>query len=127
MTPTTLDAEETLPREPGLAMVLFRADGSDAGDRVAEILAQLARASASPLPVTEIDVEARPTLAARYHVQQTPTILLVKDGEVVDQVIGAATRTLLQSLLDARAPRSGGGASCERGPSRGAGPRAASR
>jgi thioredoxin 1 len=86
-------------------MTLFRARGSEDADRVAAILARLVQASRGRLGVIEIDVEAGPTLAARYNVTETPTILLVRDGEVVDRVIGAATRILLQSLLDARAPR----------------------
>ena len=105
MTPTSATVDEALLRRPGLVMTLFRARGSEDGDRVAAILARLVQASAGRLGVIEIDVDARPTLAARYNVTETPTILLVRDGEVVDRVIGAATRILLQSLLDARAPR----------------------
>jgi len=101
--PTTLAVEETLRRRPGLAVVHFRAGGSDACDSVAAILAQLVQDFAGRLPLTEIDVHDRPDLAARYNVQATPTILLVRDGDVVDRVIGGASRILLQSLLDARA------------------------
>jgi len=57
------------------------------------------------LPIAEIDANDHPELAEQYNVQATPTILLIRDGEVVDRVIGTPTRTLLQSLLDARAPR----------------------
>jgi len=105
MTPTSATVDEALPRQPGLVMTLFRTRGSEDADRVAAILARLVQASRGRLRVIEIDVDARPTLAARYNLTETPTILLVRDGEVVDRVIGAATRILLQSLLDARAPR----------------------
>jgi thioredoxin 1 len=103
--PTTVAVDEALPREPGLAVVLFRADGSAASEGVAAILAQLVQGCAGRLPLTEIDVDHRPALADRYNVRTTPTILLVRDGDIVDRVIGAATGTLLRSLLDARAPR----------------------
>ena len=105
VTPPTLAVEETLPRRPGLAMVHFRANGSDACDSVAAILAQLVQAFPGRLPLTEIDVHDRPELAARYNVRATPTILLIRDGDVVDRVIGGVSKILLQSLLDARAPR----------------------
>lgn len=97
--------EEVLPRQRGLGVVHFRADDCDACDRVAAVLGQLVHADAGELPLTEIDVNDRPALAARYDVRVTPTILLVRDGAVVDRVVGGATRLLLQSLLDARAPR----------------------
>lgn len=96
--------ELTLAR-PGLVMALFRARGSDAGDRVAAIVTGLAQSSTGRVGMIDIDVNARPALAARYYVTQTPTILLLKDGVVVDRVIGTATRSLLERLLKTRAPR----------------------
>ena len=103
--PTALGVEDALSRQPGLAVVHFRADDCNACDGVASILAQLVHAFAGRLPLTEIDVHARPELADRYNIRVTPTILLIKDGAVVDRVVGAATGSLLQSLLDTRAPR----------------------
>jgi thioredoxin 1 len=101
----TIAVEEALPRQPGLAMVHFRVASSEACDNVAAILAGLPQARAGRLRLTEIDVHERPELAARYDIRVTPTVLLVRDGDVVDRVIGGASRILLQSLLDARAPR----------------------
>ena len=83
----------------------FRADDCGACDGVASILAQLVDGFVGRLPLTEVDVHAQPGLADRYNVRLTPTILLIRDGAVVDRVVGAATRVLLQSLIDARAPR----------------------
>jgi len=105
-TAATSVAKETLPRQPGLAMVHFRVAGSEASDRVAAILAQIVEAHAGELPLTEVDVDDRPHLAARYNVRVTPSVLLFRDGSVVDRVIGDASRILVQSLLDARAAES---------------------
>lgn len=102
---TTASVEDVLPRQPGLALVHFRADDCSACDGVASILAQLVDGCAGRLALTEVDVHAQPGLADRYNIKLTPTILLVKDGAVVDRVVGAATRVLLQSLIDARKPR----------------------
>ncbi len=97
--------DDMLSPRPGLALALFRARGSDVGDRVATIVRALAQASAGRIEVADIDAEARPALAARYFVADTPTVLLIKDGVVVDRVIGAATRSLLERLVQTRAPR----------------------
>jgi thioredoxin-like negative regulator of GroEL len=86
-------------------VVHFRRAGSDACDSVAAVLAQLVQAYTGRLPLTEVDVHDSPELAARYDVRATPTILLIRDGDVVDRVIGCASSILLQSLLDARTPR----------------------
>ena len=102
---TPIGVDDVLSPRPGLTMALFRGRGSAAGDRVAAIVTDLAQASAGRIEVTDIDAEARPALAARYFITDTPTVLLLKDGVVVDRVIGAATRSLLERLLETRAPR----------------------
>jgi len=103
--PVPAGVDDVLSPRPGLALALFRARGSEAGDRVAAIVAGLAQASADRIEVTDIDAEARPALAARYFVTDTPTVVLLRDGVVVDRVVGAATRSLLERLVQARAPR----------------------
>ena len=103
LTPAGVD--DVLSSRPGLALALFRARGSEADDRVAAIVTGLAQASAGRIEVTDIDAEAQPALAARYFVTDTPTVVLLRDGVVVDRVIGAATRSLLEHLVQARAPR----------------------
>ena len=85
-----------------LSMVLFR-DGRDGGDAVATILRDIVRGRADRYSVKEIDVQDQPGLAAHYNVRTTPTILLMKNGDVVDRVVGTPTRILLDNLLDARA------------------------
>src|SRR5207249_11475743 len=45
----------------------------------------------------KVDNESR--LAGRYGIQSIPTLLLFKDGKVVDQYIGATTRDVLVKML----------------------------
>jgi thioredoxin-like negative regulator of GroEL len=85
-----------------LTMVLFRDGRRDGGDAVAGILRDIVRGRADRYSVNEIDVQDRPGLATHYNVRTTPTILLMKDGDVVDRVVGTPTRILLDTLLGAR-------------------------
>ena len=87
-----------------LTMVLFRDGRNDGSDALAAILGDIVRSRADRHSVREVDIHEHPGVAARYGVRATPTILLMKDGEIVDRVVGAPTRILLHSLLDARAP-----------------------
>ena len=83
-----------------LSMVLFR-DGRDGGDAVATILRGIVVARRSILG--EGDRRSGSTGARpHYNVRTTPTILLMKNGDVVDRVVGTPTRILLDNLLDAR-------------------------
>jgi thioredoxin-like negative regulator of GroEL len=85
-----------------LTMMLFR-DGHNGGrDGLGAILRDIVDGGAGHYSLTEIDVQHRPRIAARYNVQTTPTILLLQDGEVVDRIVGTPTTLLLHNLLDGR-------------------------
>jgi len=42
-------------------------------------------------------------LAARYGIGSTPTVVLFKEEAVIDRVVGAAPRAVLQDIVNARA------------------------
>ena len=88
-----------------MTMVLFRNGPDDGADALARILEDIARSRTGRYSVAQIDVHDRPWIAAHYNVRTTPTILLMKDGQVVDRVVGTATSILLHSLLDTRTAR----------------------
>jgi len=45
-------------------------------------------------------VDENPGLAARYGIRSIPTVLLMKDGKVADQIIGAVPRAKIKEKLD---------------------------
>jgi thioredoxin-like negative regulator of GroEL len=90
-------------RQAGLTLILFQ-DDQGGSDALAEILSEVMHGFGNRYPSIQIDVRDQPALAAHYNVRMTPTILLLKDGEVADRIIGTPTRILLQSLVDARTP-----------------------
>jgi thioredoxin 1 len=84
-----------------LSLVLFRDGRTPSADAVA-ILRDIVRSSAGHYSLTEIDVKDRPALAAQYNVGTTPTILLMRNGDIVDRIIGTPTASLVNDLLDTR-------------------------
>jgi thioredoxin 1 len=87
----------------GLTMVSFWAEGSRPSRALAPVLEEVARASAGRVGLVNVNVDESPGIAARYSVGALPTILFVKGGKVVDRVVGAAPKALLQTILKARA------------------------
>jgi thioredoxin-like negative regulator of GroEL len=92
---------------PGLTMILFRDGRADGGEALAAILGEIAHSGADRHSVKEVDVQDYPAIAARYNVRTTPTILLMKEGQIVDRVVGTPTRILLHNLLDTRGAHTG--------------------
>jgi len=62
---------------------------------VAPVLEDIARAEVGRLVVAKVNVDEEPTLAQRYGVQAIPTLLVFKDGRVVDTMVGAPPKTEL--------------------------------
>ena len=51
--------------------------------------------------VLKVNVDEEPDVAARYGVQSIPTLIIFKDGKVVDQIVGAVPRTVIAEKLQA--------------------------
>jgi len=66
---------------------------------VAPVLEKLADELDGKVRVGKVNVDDESGLAGRYGIQSIPTLLLFKDGKVVDQYIGATTRDVLVKML----------------------------
>ena len=51
--------------------------------------------------VGKLDVDHNPEVAMKYGIRSIPTLLVLKDGQVVDQVIGMTSKQTLAAKLDA--------------------------
>jgi thioredoxin 1 len=51
--------------------------------------------------VGKVDVDQNPGVSAQFVVRSIPTILFIKNGEVVDKVVGAVPKATLTQKLDA--------------------------
>ena len=65
---------------------------------VAPILEEIA-SERSDVKVCKINVDEEPELAGRYNVMSIPTLLVVKEGQVVNQTVGARPKSQILSLL----------------------------
>ncbi len=99
LTESTFDVE--LGKHKEVMMVDFWAEWCAPCRAIAPALEELARESAGKVSLAKVNVDEHPGLAARYGIRSIPTILLVKDGKVVDQVIGAVPKAQLKKKLDA--------------------------
>ena len=67
---------------------------------VSPVLEQLATEYAGRLKLVKVDIDRSPRLSERFTVQAVPTLLLLRDGQVVHRQAGAAPAPALRSWLD---------------------------
>jgi thioredoxin 2 len=66
---------------------------------VAPILEDLAREYAGRLKVVKVDVDQNPALAQRFQASSIPTLVVIRDGRVVDRIVGALPKPQLAVRL----------------------------
>lgn len=68
---------------------------------IAPILEEIAAEYAGQLKVAKLDVDSNPRMATQYGVMSIPTLILFKDGQPVERLVGAMPK---RSLLDKITP-----------------------
>lgn len=98
LTEATFDQE--LARHQGVMLVDFWAEWCAPCRMVAPVLEELVAESGGTLALAKVNVDDNPGLAARYGIRSIPTILFVRDGKILDQVIGAVPKGQLKKKLE---------------------------
>ena len=67
---------------------------------IAPIIEELAIEKEGSLKVAKLDVDNNAQTATKYAIRSIPTLLLFKNGEIVDQMIGAVPKSIVESKLE---------------------------
>src|SRR2546422_5391806 len=100
---TEQNLDRALVATQGLVMVDFWAEWCGPCRAIAPVLEELAEASEGRVTLMKVNIDENPGLAARYGIRSIPTILFFKGGAVVERVVGAAPKAVLQDIVNARA------------------------
>ena len=100
---TEQDFDKRLMAAQGLVMVDFWAEWCGPCRAIAPVLEELAEASEGRVTLMKVNIDENPGLAARYGIRSIPTILFFKGAAVVERVVGAAPKAVLQDIVNARA------------------------
>ena len=68
---------------------------------IAPVIAELAKEYDGKITVGKCDVEENDGLAIEFGIRNIPTIVFMKDGEVVDKVVGAVSKATLEEKFKA--------------------------
>ena len=67
---------------------------------IAPIVEELAKEMGDKVKITKLDVDSNNQTAGKYKIMSIPSLLFFRNGQVVDQVIGAASKSQLLSRLE---------------------------
>ena len=67
---------------------------------IAPVIEELATENQGALTVAKINIDDSPNTAATYGVSSIPTLMIFKNGEVVDRFVGVQPKKLLQDAIE---------------------------
>lgn len=92
--------EKVLDTE-GVAVVDFWAEWCGPCRMIGPLIEQMAQEYDGKALIAKVDVDSNPEISLKYGVRSIPTVLYLKNGEVVDKQVGATSKQVLSSKLDA--------------------------
>ena len=91
--------ETEVTKADSLVLVDFWAPWCGPCRALAPILDDLANSYSGSLKVVKYNIDDSSDMAARFSVSAVPTILLFKNGDVVDQTIGMVPKPKLEGII----------------------------
>ena len=69
---------------------------------VGPVVDELAEEFEGKARIGKVDVDNNPEISTKYGIRSIPSLLIFKNGEVVDQIVGAVPKAQLKKQLEAQ-------------------------
>ena len=86
--------------DKGLALVDFWAPWCGPCQIMGPIIDEFAEDNKGKLKVGKLNVDENPNTALKYGVQSIPTLIIFKNGEIVEQMMGVQPKEVLQDKIN---------------------------
>ena len=84
----------------GVSMVDFWAPWCGPCRMIAPVVDELAKEFEGKANICKVNTDEQQEIAAKYGIRSIPTILFFKDGEMVDQMVGAASKDVFAEKIN---------------------------
>jgi thioredoxin 1 len=92
--------EDSVIKANGMVLVDFWAEWCGPCKRLGPTIDQLATDYAGKVTIGKLNVDDNPNTAFKFQIRGIPAVLLFKNGQVVESVIGLAPKEDFQKVLD---------------------------
>lgn len=99
---TDSNFQETVLDTSGIAVVDFWAEWCGPCRMIGPVIDELSTELEGKVIVGKVDVDSNPNISLKYGVRSIPTILILKDGQVVDKHVGVTTKQALLEKINAQ-------------------------
>jgi thioredoxin 1 len=97
---TSATWDQEVLKSPTLVLVDFWAVWCGPCRMVAPIVDEISKEYTGKLKVLKLNTDENPDVAGRYKIMGIPTLMFFKNGERVDQVVGAVPKAQLKTKVD---------------------------
>ncbi len=98
---TDANFQESVLEREGLTVVDFWAEWCGPCRMIAPIIEDLSKEYDGKVLVGKLDVDNNPEVSMKYGIRSIPTILFLKNGEVVEKQVGATSKQVLAGKIEA--------------------------
>jgi thioredoxin 1 len=81
------------------AMVDFWAPWCGPCQVIAPVIEEFAKEYAGRLKVAKMNVDENPATPSRYGIRGIPTVMIFKEGQVFDQIVGAVSKSKMEEMI----------------------------
>lgn len=92
--------DQEVLKADGLVMVDFWAVWCGPCRMIAPTVEELAKEYAGKVKVCKLNTDENPDVASRYKIMGIPTIMFFRNGEKLDQIVGAVPKSQLKAKID---------------------------
>ncbi len=100
VTSTTANWDKDVINHEGLVLVDFWAVWCGPCKMIAPTIEELSKEYEGNLKVVKLNTDENPDIASKYKIMGIPTLMFFKNGEKVDQMVGAVPKPQIKSKID---------------------------